>query len=84
MRYPEVLDYYFSLVDMNAPADDDPSVLNPKFGTPVKEPAVLSQRRRSIETNGATTRRKEKRHSSRGRTPPPPAPSPRPRRREKF
>ncbi|KAH7328312.1 hypothetical protein B0I35DRAFT_473041 [Stachybotrys elegans] len=28
-RYPEVLDYYFSLVDMTLPADDDPAVKDP-------------------------------------------------------
>lgn len=32
MRYPEVLDYYFSLVEVSLPSDRDPSILDPRFG----------------------------------------------------
>ncbi|KAF3040536.1 hypothetical protein E8E12_008717 [Didymella heteroderae] len=31
LRYPEVLDYFYSLVDLSPPADDDRKVLQPPF-----------------------------------------------------
>ncbi|KAJ4404780.1 hypothetical protein N0V91_005731 [Didymella pomorum] len=31
LRYPEVLDYFYSLVDLRLPADDDRKVLQPPF-----------------------------------------------------
>lgn len=32
MRYPEVLDYYFSLIRFTIPREDDPLMRNPRFG----------------------------------------------------
>ena len=31
LRYPEVLDYFYSLVDLRLPADDDRKVMQPPF-----------------------------------------------------
>jgi len=31
LRYPTVLDYFYSLVEMRLPEDDDPAVVNPPF-----------------------------------------------------
>lgn len=33
-KYPEVLDYYFSLVEVSVPEDAEPRVREPRFGVP--------------------------------------------------
>jgi hypothetical protein len=34
LRYPEVLDYFYSLVQLRIPDPEDPRVVNPAFATP--------------------------------------------------
>jgi hypothetical protein len=64
LRYPEVLDYYFSLIDINLPHDNDPGVQEPRFGVPRR----IKARRDSV--GSANVYRRKGRRSSRGRTPP--------------
>ena len=79
MRYPEVLDYYFSLVELSLPDERDLAVQQPRFGgTPMKEPKRVTQRRQSVDESSVKTKKKDKdkdRRRDSGRTPPP-APMP--------
>ena len=34
MRYPEVLDYYFGLIDFSFPSERDSRIADPRFGVP--------------------------------------------------
>ena len=73
LRYPEVLDYFFDLVDIDLPSDRDPAVQEPTFGSPSKGTRKMIKARRSSRgsTDGSNGRRKKgkgRRHS-RGRTP---------------
>lgn len=68
LRYPEVLDYYFSLVDISLPDRDDPRVLEPRFGAPTQGPRRIKARRGSVDSG--MIYKKKGRRSSRGRTPP--------------
>lgn len=72
MRYPEVLDYYFSLVEVVMPGDRDPSILEPRFGAPVNGTRKVKTRRNSRGSVDMSNghRKKDRRRGSRGRTPP--------------
>ena len=71
MRYPEILDYYFSLVEITFPHDRDSVIREPRFGSAQqKETRKLKTRRDSVDLG----HRKKDRRRSRGRTPPPAAP----------
>jgi hypothetical protein len=68
LRYPEVLDYYFSLVEYSFPMENHPMIAEPSFGAPVKDIRRVKARNHSVEAgSGKEHRKKEKR---RGRTPP--------------
>ncbi|KAK3707126.1 hypothetical protein LTR37_012295 [Vermiconidia calcicola] len=69
LRYPDVLDYYFSLVDFTLPDSRDLAVREPRFGAPLKEARKIKARRDSVDL-GSGQGKKGKRRSSRGRTPP--------------
>ena len=69
LRYPEVLDYFFNLVEIDFPDDRDSTVREPKFGSPLKQTRKLKARRGSIDS-GNGHRKRSRRRSSRGRTPP--------------
>jgi hypothetical protein len=86
MQYPQVLDYYFNLVSVRLPRDDDTVITDPRFGAPKDPPRRVKEkeRRESLEYREPppppppTTkeqRKKERRRSRTGRTPPP-APMP--------
>ncbi|KAK6827857.1 hypothetical protein PG990_009495 [Apiospora arundinis] len=74
-RYPEVLEYFYGLVDLNVPQDDDPAVSNPPLG-----PSAAGTRkpnRRSVQGALANESFEREPRSSRhaplpSRTPPPP------------
>ncbi|KAK5175712.1 uncharacterized protein LTR77_000851 [Saxophila tyrrhenica] len=69
MKYPEVLDYYLSLVDIDLPDDTDTAVRDPRFGGgPVNETKRIKPRRGSTDLGKG--HRKRSRRRSRGRTPP--------------
>lgn len=72
MQYPDVLDYYFALVDISFPSERDPAILDPRFGA-AKESGgarrAVKERRNSIDMS-AKSHRKTDRRRSRGRTPP--------------
>ena len=70
LRYPEVLDYYFSLVEVDFPHEQDPAIREPRFGSALKEIRKLNKRRGSVDLG----HRKKDRRRSRARTPPPAAP----------
>ncbi|KAI0379222.1 hypothetical protein F5Y04DRAFT_260009 [Hypomontagnella monticulosa] len=40
IRFPEVLEYYFSLVELTLPADDDPQVKDPPIRPPIWRPPI--------------------------------------------
>ena len=65
LKYPEVLDYYFSLVEVGFPDDRDAIVSDPRFGGSINGTRKLKARRDS-----SGHRKKDRRRSSRGRTPP--------------
>lgn len=72
-KYPRVLDYYFSLVDVKIPNDRDPTMLNPRFDLPPRELLRLQERRQTSESRDRSAnegRRRQRRRPSRGRTPP--------------
>jgi hypothetical protein len=48
-RYPEVLDYYYSLLDLNVPADDDPQVSDPRTSALAGGKERVRLRQRSTE-----------------------------------
>lgn len=68
LRYPEVLDYYFNLVEITLPDDRDLAVREPRFGVPLKETRKINGRRGSADLSNG--HRKKERRRSRGRTPP--------------
>lgn len=72
LRYPEVLDYYFSLVDIGMPNDSDGVVQEPRFGAPLKGPRRIKARRDSVDSGQLYRKKGGRRNSrsSRGRTPP--------------
>ncbi|KAI0428082.1 hypothetical protein F5Y09DRAFT_344002 [Xylaria sp. FL1042] len=65
-RYPEVLEYFFGLVEMNLPAEDDPAVKDP----PLSAMNGASKRHRRSSTIAAESAHERARSR---RTPPPPA-----------
>ncbi|KAH9825934.1 hypothetical protein Tdes44962_MAKER03857 [Teratosphaeria destructans] len=76
LRYPEVLDYYFGMVSLQLPSEDDPAIMDPRFGAPLKEARrSLKARKESMlleedeESFDRGHRRKNKRRS-RDWTPP--------------
>lgn len=75
LRYPEVLDYYFSLVDVDFPRDSDSVIQQPVFNGDRKPPATTRRIRRDSAEIPKEHRKKERRRS-RGRETPPPAPMP--------
>ena len=74
LRYPEVLDYYFSLIDISMPRDDDSAVQEPRFGDQLNGPRRIKARRGSM-SSGQMYKKKGRRNSmsSRGRPRTPPA-----------
>lgn len=64
-----MLDYYLSLIDINFPRDDDGAVQEPRFGEPLNGPRRIKARRGSVNS-GHIYKKKGRRKSSRGRTPP--------------
>lgn len=75
LQYPEVLDYFFSLVELSLPDERDVAVMQPRFGgTAVKEPKRVTQRRSSTDESSVKTKKKDREKDRRrdsGRTPPP-------------
>lgn len=72
-KYPKVLDYYFSLIDVKIPNGRDPTMLNPRFDLPVRELLRLQERREESESRDRSANggmRRDRRRPSRGRTPP--------------
>ncbi|KAI0868842.1 hypothetical protein GGS24DRAFT_494242 [Hypoxylon argillaceum] len=67
-RYPEVLEYFFGLVELNLPTEDDPAVKDPPLSA-MNGAARKANRRNSIIVPESTH---ERARISR-RTPPPPA-----------
>jgi len=77
LRYPEVLDYYYNLVEFAVPPERDPAIVDPRFGAPAKERPRMKAKRNSADASSMKEHRKKDRRRSRGRTPPPPrAPMP--------
>lgn len=68
MKYPEILDYFFGLVDYGFPEDGDSAIREPRFGA-LKGPRKLKPSRES-EDLGNGHRKRSRRRNSRGRTPP--------------
>jgi len=68
LRYPDVLDYYFSLVELDFPHETDSVVKNPIFGAPLKDTRRI--RARGGGGGGSKEHRKKHRRRSRERTPP--------------
>ena len=68
-RYPEVLEYFYSLVELTLPADDEPAVRDPPL-------SALSGSRKAARRGGTTVASggfgHEREALPRGRTPPPP------------
>lgn len=68
-RYPEVLEYFYSLVELTLPPDDEPSVKDPPLsalhGSNYRKPS-----RRTSITNDSFHEREQNRHLP-SRTPPP-------------
>ncbi|GAP82617.2 putative serine threonine protein phosphatase [Rosellinia necatrix] len=69
-RYPEVLEYFFTLVELNLPAEDDPAVKDPPLSA-LNGAARKGHRRSS--TIAAESAHERARHR---RTPPPQQPPP--------
>ncbi|KAL1860401.1 hypothetical protein VTK73DRAFT_7356 [Phialemonium thermophilum] len=73
-RYPEVLEYFFSLAELTLPSDDDPAVKDPPLS------ALGGSRKVGRRGGGAATVasgpsiHERERSLTRGRTPPPPPP----------
>lgn len=67
MKYPDVLDYFFALIDIDFPDDDDDSMKKPRFGKARRIRARASSRGSTDVSNGH--RKKGRRKHSRGRTP---------------
>ncbi|KAI7539706.1 hypothetical protein KC331_g9596 [Hortaea werneckii] len=78
LRYPEVLDYYFDLVQFQVPSDRDPAIVDPRFGATANERPRIREKRPSGDSTTTKEHRKKDRRRSRGRTPPaiPHAPMP--------
>lgn len=78
LRYPEVLDYYFDLVQFQVPSDRDPAIIDPRFGATANERPRIREKRPSGDSTTTKEHRKKDRRRSRGRTPPaiPHAPMP--------
>ena len=72
LRYPEVLDYYFSLVEVSLPDDKDSVMREPRFGAALKETRRIKARRGSRGSGDFSNghRKNGRRRTSRGRTPP--------------
>lgn len=68
-KYPEVLDYYFSLVQIDFPSAEDLVLREPRFGEHMRDPKRLKARRGSMDAD-AGHKKKSGRRRSRGRTPP--------------
>lgn len=73
MQYPQVLDYYFNLVSVRLPREDDTVITEPVFGVPKDPPRRVKEK----ERRGAAAAAAESAEYSREtRTPPPPPPPP--------
>jgi hypothetical protein len=46
LRYPVVLDYFYSLVQLRIPDPEDPRVVNPAFATPNQDTEPLVNRKK--------------------------------------
>ncbi|EPE31121.1 hypothetical protein GLAREA_04088 [Glarea lozoyensis ATCC 20868] len=84
-RYPEVLEYFYGLVDLNLPSDDDPGVRDPPLSAlgggasgrerkvRVREPPVSHRRERTPRRRSSERKReKDRRDRDRPVVPPPP------------
>lgn len=72
LKYPDVLDHFFNLVDLDFPDDTDSSVQTPQFGGSAKGPRkAIKARQRSRGSTDVSNghRKKGRRRHSRGRTP---------------
>ncbi|KAI0541249.1 hypothetical protein GGR58DRAFT_498324 [Xylaria digitata] len=67
-RYPEVLEYFFGLVEMNLPPEDDPAVKDPPLSAMNGAARKTHRRSSTIAADSAHERAARSR-----RTPPPPA-----------
>lgn len=79
LRYPEVLDYYFNLVEVTFPSDRAPAIQDPQFGVRKETaagPRRVKDRRESMDMAPVPRERKKERRRSRGRETPPPVPMP--------
>jgi hypothetical protein len=75
-RYPEVLEYFFSLVTMNIPSDDDPGVRDPPLSALGGGPRKVRLREPSRERDRDRDRRRIPRGPIRPVTAPPPRDGP--------
>jgi hypothetical protein len=83
-RYPEVLEYFYGLVDLNLPSDEDPGVRDPPLSAlgggasgrerkvRVREPPVADRRERTPRRRRSSERKSKDRRDSRPTAPPPP------------
>ncbi|EME46226.1 hypothetical protein DOTSEDRAFT_127181 [Dothistroma septosporum NZE10] len=77
LRYPEVLDYYFSLVRYDYPSDKEEVIQDPRFGpTRERQARVKDSRRDSVDMTVKDHRKRDRRRSRGGKSPPPEAPMP--------
>ena len=73
-RYPEVLEYFYGLVDLNLPSDDEPGVRDPPLSA-LGGVAVGRERERKVRLRDASEveeRRRRRRSRERVITAPPP------------
>lgn len=73
-RYPEVLEYFYGLVDLNLPGDDEPGVRDPPLSAlggvamgrererkvRLREPSEVEERRRRRRSRGAEDRDRDR------------------------
>lgn len=72
MQYPQVLDYYFNLVSVRLPREDDTVITEPVFGVPKDPPRRVKEK----ERRGAAAAAESAEYGRETRTPPPPPPPP--------
>lgn len=82
LRYPEVLDYFYSLVEVSPPGDDDPRIMKPPFAAAGYRDAGYGAEQIGSRVGGEKPRKKKRRDSAgmgrmeRMRWAPPEVPSP--------
>lgn len=78
-RYPEVLEYFYGLVDLTLPSDDDPGVRDPPLsalngGGTTRERKVRLREPSERERGGEGERRRRRERATTPVAPPPPPP----------